>query len=94
MPSVNIPDETYRKLSERAEKAQMSVEDLLTPALEKLATACETLPASDALSYEEWKKRFDELLAFANTLTDRLPPGHVVDCDRESIYKEREDAQL
>ena len=37
---------------------------------------------------------WEDLKAMIRKLGERLPPDHVIDDSRESIYREREDAQL
>jgi hypothetical protein len=40
------------------------------------------------------KRAFEELTKLAQSHAHRYPAGHVIDDDRESVYREREDAQL
>jgi hypothetical protein len=91
MPQLTIPAETYEKLSRRAAELNVTVEQLVTPALERVAGAGvenghRPLPPGD-LPYGQWKARFDELLATVHSRAGRYPPGFQADVSRESIYE-------
>ncbi len=94
MPSVNIPEDTFQRLSERARKANVAVEDLVNSSLAELAASGSAYLPPQTLSYGEWKQRFDEWQQLVKSRADRYPPGFQVDDSREAIYGEREDAQL
>jgi hypothetical protein len=94
MAQLSIPDETYQRLSERAARANLTVDDLITPALDDLARSGSAHLPPGAITYEEWKRRLDEWQQVAQARSGRYPPGFRVDDSRESIYREREDAQL
>lgn len=49
--------------------------------------------ASTPLTGEAWRVELDAWKADAEGRADRYPPGFVLDDSRESIYREREDAQ-
>ncbi len=95
MPQVAVSEDTYRRLAARAAALNISVDDLVKPALDRLAEADTTageppLPlAGDAwwAELEAWKRD-------AKDRAGRYPPGFVVDDSRETIYREREDTQL
>jgi hypothetical protein len=91
MPQLTIPAETYEKLARRAAALHVTVEQLVTPALEGLAgadleTGARPAPAGD-LPYDQWRARFDELLATVRSRAGRYPPGFQADVSRESIYE-------
>lgn len=86
---LSIPDETYQKLLKQAQLQNITMEELVTPLLEK-ACVEETLP----LQGEAWHQAFDALKRQIASYSGRLPKNHVVDDSRESIYREREDNQL
>ena len=88
MPTITIPEETYRRLATRAAAIGTTIEALATPVLEEFAQQSHGngQPPSD-LSYAEWKQRFDAHMESIETRADRYPPGHVVDASRESIYE-------
>jgi hypothetical protein len=91
MPQLTIPAETYEKLSRRAAELNVTVEQLVTPVLERVAevggeNGPRPLPPAD-LPYGEWKARFDELLATVHSRAGRYPPGFQADVSRESIYE-------
>ncbi len=93
MPSLNIPEETFDRLTERAKKGKVSVEDLIRLSLADLAQKGSAHLPPEALSYDEWKTRFDEWQQLVRSRAGRYPPGFRVDDSREGIYGEREDAQ-
>ncbi len=91
MPQLTVPADTYEKLARRAAAMNVTVEQLVTPALERIAGADAEngrppLPAGD-LPYDQWKARFDELLASVHSRASRYPPGFQADVSRESIYE-------
>lgn len=85
MATITVPEETFQRLSRKAEVLQTTVEALATPALESVAGLPTPLPFT--LSYEEWKKLFDEHMAEVAARADRYPPGFEVDISRESMYE-------
>ena len=87
MPTIDIPEETYRRLSRRAAALHTTVESLALPALE--GAACEPVVASapTGVSRDEWQARFDEWQAGVRKRADRYPPGFRADASRESIYE-------
>ena len=95
MPQVTVPEETFRRLARRAAALNISVDDLVRPALDRLADAG-TLPPEPSLplSGEPWKAELEAWKRDAEGRAGRYPAGFVLDDSRESIYREREDAQL
>ena len=93
MPTIEIPEETYRRLTRRAAALQTTVESLTLPALEVIA--CDPIPSVVLpataepvdLPYDEWKKVLDEIVARAKEREHRYPPGFEADVSRESIYE-------
>jgi hypothetical protein len=96
MPSVNVPEETFRRLAERAAALNVTVEELVRPALEGLARNGVGTPKvpQPPLTGEAWKRELEAWKRDAESRADRYPPGHVLDDSRETIYGEREDSQL
>jgi hypothetical protein len=96
MPSVNIPEETFRRLAEKAAALNVPIEELVRPALEELAQG----PAGakhvlqPPLTGEAWKREFDAWTEEIEGRAGRYPPGFRLDDSREAIYGEREDSQL
>lgn len=93
MAQLNIPDETFRRLTEKAAALNISVEDLIQPALDRLANEAVTEPTLP-LTGDAWLEAFEAWKRAAEARADRYPPGFVVDDSRETIDREREDAQL
>jgi hypothetical protein len=92
MPSVNIPEDTFRRLAEKAAALHVSVEDLIRPALEELANNGAQGPLP--LTGEAWKRAFEAWTKEIESRAGRYPPGFRVDDSRETSYGEREDRQL
>jgi hypothetical protein len=95
MPYVTVPEDTFRRLSERAAFLNISVDDLVKPALDRLATAGTTAPEpSPPLTGDAWQAELDAWKRDAASRAGRYPAGFVPDDSRETMYREREDAQL
>jgi hypothetical protein len=94
MPTVNIPEETYRRLAEKAAALNISVEELVAPVLHQIAWSEQPNGAHSPSTLRDRQQAFEELTNLIQSRAHRYPPGHRVDDDRESIYREREDAQL
>jgi hypothetical protein len=92
MPQLTIPDDTYQRLARRAAALHVPVEQLVTPALERVAEGAEpgggpppTPPGG--LTDDQWQARFDQLLATIQSRAGRYPPGFQADVSRDSIYE-------
>jgi hypothetical protein len=84
MPTLNIPDATYRRLEERAAALGTTVGTLALQAIERVAQEPQTdVPPPD----DEWKTHFEKLLAFTHARADRYPPGFQADVSREAMYE-------
>jgi hypothetical protein len=146
MPQLTIPEDTFRRLSERAAALKISVEELVKPALDRLletdtvsvevprhftvvgeplrilvvpatdpptiveeppewsnlSNARTAVRASETRSVEEpqpltgdaWRAELEAWKRDAESRVGRYPPGFVLDDSRETVYREREDAQL
>ena len=95
MPSITVPEDTFRRLTERAEANNISVDDLVTSALERLAEAGTPVPEPPSpLTGDAWQAEIEAWKQDAESRAGRYPPGFVLDDSRETIYREREDAQL
>jgi hypothetical protein len=96
MPHLNIPDDTFRRLATRAAALNISVDELVQPALERLAdeTGAPRSEPTLPLTGDAWLAEMAAWRRAAEARADRYPPGFVVDDSRETIYREREDAQL
>ncbi|MFO0881566.1 MAG: hypothetical protein U0840_30060 [Gemmataceae bacterium] len=93
MPSLHIPDATFEKLVERAAALNVTVEELVRPALEQLTQNGATNPQLP-LTGEAWKRELEAWKKDAASRADRYPPGHILNDSRETIYGEREDSQF
>lgn len=91
MASITIPDETYRRLSRRASALKITVDELVQPALDQLANV--ENHADAPLQGDAWRAEAEALEQEAIDRSHRYPPGFVVDDRRETIYRERLDAQ-
>ena len=78
MPSVIIPEDTFRRLSERAAALNMSVDDLVQPALARLAEGEALPPESSApLAGDAWRAELEAWKRDAECRADRYPAGFV-----------------
>ena len=93
MPSVVIPEDTFRRLSERAAALNMTVDDLVKPALARLAEE-EALPleSSAPLTGHAWRAELEAWKRDAQCRADRYPEGFILDDSRDTIYRERGDS--
>jgi hypothetical protein len=90
MATVHVSDDTFRRLAERARALNITVEDLVGPALDQLTqNGAEILP----LTGEAWQREFDAWTREIESRAGRYPPDFRVQDDRESIYGEREEQQ-
>ena len=96
MPQLTVPEDTFRRLSARAAALNVSVDDLVKPALDRLAETGATARRANASADRRRVARRARCLEAgrARAGPDRYPPGFVLDDSRETIYREREDAQL
>jgi hypothetical protein len=95
MPNVTVPEDTFRRLSERAAALNISVDELVRPALDRLAEAGTPSPESLLpLTGDAWRAELEAWKRDAESRAERYPLGFVLDDSRETIYREREDAQL
>ncbi|MFO0957551.1 MAG: ribbon-helix-helix protein, CopG family [Isosphaeraceae bacterium] len=91
MASITIPDETYRRLSEHAKVVERPVDELIRDVLDQFA---KSRPYPPPLTGEAWLAAMQEWRKAIEERADRYPPGFVLDDSRETMYREREDAQL
>jgi hypothetical protein len=95
MPQLTISEETYRRLAARAAALRVSVDELVGPALDRLAGAeGSTAEWSTPLTGDAWLAELTAWTQDARRRAGRYPEGFVLDDSREAIYREREDAQL
>ena len=80
MATISVPESMYARLKVWAAVHNQTVEEAVTPVLDRLAPE---VPADDG----DWLKAFDELTELHRSRTDRYPPGFRVDDGRESIYE-------
>ncbi len=95
MPQLTIPEETFQQLAAKAAALDISVDELVMPALAQLAGAEAPEPEPLLpLTGDAWHAELDAWKRDAESRADRYPAGFVLDDSREAIYREREDAQL
>jgi hypothetical protein len=87
MPQLTIPAATYEKLALRAAELNVTVEQLVAPALDLLAgveveNGHPPVAPPDDLAYDQWKAQFDEFLATVQSRTCRYPAGFQADVSR------------
>jgi len=95
MPQVTVQEDTFRRLSERAAALNVSVDDFVKPALDRLAeTGAPLVEPPLPLTGDAWRAELEAWKRDAESRAGRYPQGFVLDDSRETIYREREDAQL
>jgi len=95
MPHLTVTEDTFRRLAARAAALNISVDDLVQPALDRLAETGTSPPEPPLpLTGDAWHAELNAWKRDAESRTGRYPPGFVLDDSRETIYREREDAQL
>src|SRR3954451_11771189 len=95
MPNVTVPEDTFRRLSERAAALNISVDELVKAALDRLAETGTSSPESLLpLTGDAWRAELEAWRRDAESRAGRYSPEFVLDDRRETIYREREDAQL
>lgn len=92
MPVLTIPEQTFQWLLEQAALRNVSIEDVVVSAVARLPHS--EVPLPDGVTPEERLRAFERLTQSIEAEAHRYPPGHRVDDSRESIYAERENAQL
>ena len=92
MPSVEIPEETFRRLAERAATRNLSVDDYVRPALDRLAEEEPLDPVlSTPLTGDAWLAAWDAWTRDIENRSGRYPPGFVLDDSRDAIYRDWDD---
>ena len=97
MPNVAVSDDTYRELCELAAATNVSVEEFIGTALGWVANHRVALfpkPIPPPLTGEARRAVLDAWERDAEARSKNYPPGFVLDDSRETMYREREDAQL
>jgi hypothetical protein len=96
MPHVTVPEDTFQRLSARAAALNISVDDFVKPALDRLAESDASAPEQTPLPLtgDAWRAELEAWKRDAESRADRYPPGFVLDDSRETLYREREDTQL
>jgi hypothetical protein len=95
MPQITVPEETFRRLAAKAAAQNISVDDLVKPALDQLVDSCTSATAPPLpLTGDAWRAELDAWKRDAESRAGRYGQGFVLDDSRETIYRERENAQL
>ena len=96
MPQVTVPEDTFLRLSARAAALNISVNDLIKPALDRLAgpSSSEAEQPALPLTGDAWQAEYEAWKRDAESRADRYPPGFVLDDSLVTLYCEREDDQL
>ncbi len=95
MANLTIPEDIFRRLAARANALNMTVDDLVTPVLDRLADSGDPQAESQSpLTGAAWQAELEAWKRDAESRANRYGPGFSLDDSRESMYREREDAQL
>jgi predicted transcriptional regulator len=95
MPHLAIPEDTFQRLAAKAAALNISVDDLVKPALDQIAETSASAPELPMpLAGDAWHAELEAWKRDAESRAGRYPRGFVLDDSRETLYREREDAQL
>jgi hypothetical protein len=95
MPHLTVSEETSRRLAARAVALKISVDDLVRPALDRLADTGTSTPETPLpLTGQAWHAELKAWKRDAENRSGRYCPGFILVDSRETFYREREDAQL
>jgi hypothetical protein len=87
--TLRFPPELEAKLQERARLTGETVEHIVQGAVQEMLRRQPTNEPGD-VSSEEWVKRWrDWVRDMQQQVSKTVPPGHIVDDSRESIYDGR-----
>jgi hypothetical protein len=81
MPQITVSDAAYAKLQAWAQGRNQTVDQMV----ESL------VPDTISTQNPPTDREFDQLLNFIRSKAVRIPPNHVVNCDRATIYTGREE---
>ena len=90
MATITIDDATHQALTVQADTQGLTLTDYLV----KITEPQPSRSTSDQPTIEQRVRILQEWEAAAKARAERYPPNFQVDTERETIYKEREDAQL
>lgn len=88
MPSLNVSDDLYQQLAQRAAALNLTVEELVASLAKSLDRPNGAVPPASATEpYVDWTKKFSSWMAEVQARATRYPPGFVMDDSRASIYQ-------
>jgi hypothetical protein len=93
MPHLTVPEDTFQRLAMKAAALNISVDDLVKPALDQLAETGPSAP-EPPLTGDAWHAELGAWKRDAESRDGRYPRGFVLDDTRETLYRERENAQF
>jgi len=85
MPTIEVSEETYRKLERRAAWLKSSVPEVVKPLLDVPEPPSDEPATPEVIA--ERLRMFREMMDFFRSQPPLYPEGHVVDVSRESIYE-------
>jgi hypothetical protein len=95
MPHLNIPEDTLQRLATKAAALNITVDDLVRPARDQIAETDGSARESPLpLTGDAWLAELAAWKRDGASRVGRYPREFVLDDSRETIYHEREDAQL
>ncbi len=86
--TIDVSDETMERLRRAAAERGVSVEQLASEAADRAGTDAES-PADSRTPRDpekQWRKFQEWVAQTRRVVAQYVPPGHVIDVSRESIY--------
>jgi hypothetical protein len=84
--TIHINDNTYQQLARQAAEKKITVDKLVEPVLDEIASSSSAKESSPKISADRRLAAFNEWMDAVKQRSNRYPQGFVVDDRRESIY--------
>ncbi len=89
MATIHIRDDTYQQLARQAAEKKITVDKLVEPVLEEIASSSSANEFSSAILADRRRDAFNDWMDAVQQRSNRYPQGFIVDDRRESIYAGR-----
>jgi len=85
MPTIEVSEETYRKLEREAARLHKTVPEVAEPRLDFPDLPTDERPSQAVI--DERLRKFREMIEFFRANAPTYPPGFEADVSRESMYE-------